>query len=66
VSLSRLREQLAQARVRVLELKRDAEAGERINRELAAENASLARDLREWQRIAQVRAERIVALEQGR
>ncbi len=57
---------LAQAQVRILELKQAAETGKRLTRELAEENASLGKDLRAWQEIAQKRAERIVALEQGR
>ncbi len=65
-TLDGLRMALAQARVRVLELERDAHTSAKLARELAAENASLGKDLRAWQEIAQKRAERIVALEQGR
>lgn len=55
---------LAQARVKMLELQRDEKVAAELARELAAENASLRKDLKEWQNIAQKRAERIVALEQ--
>jgi FtsZ-binding cell division protein ZapB len=65
-SVDALRMEVARLKVRLLEAQRDASASSEIARELTAENVSLGKDLREWQRIAAARAERIVALEQGR
>lgn len=61
-----LADRLARTQVELLTLRQQHRAGEQLISELLAERASLRRDLAEWKRIAQARAERIAALEQQR
>lgn len=61
----KLRQEIARIKVKLLEARQAVENHDTIIRNLMAENHSLLRDLNEWRRLANVRAERIVELETG-